>query len=757
MKASGIGGQALMEGVMMKNGSKYACAVRKPDGEIIVDVQETHAIADKCKVFKWPIIRGAITFIDSMCIGVKTLTWSASFFDEDEAELKKKKEAEKKAKEKGATDEQLAAKAKRQEGLFLFGTVAISIVLAVGIFMILPYFLSMFLKKFISSPALLALCEGLIRIMLFVGYVAAISCMKDIRRVFMYHGAEHKSINCVEQGYELTVNNVRKCSREHKRCGTSFLLIVMVISVVFFVFIRAESTWLMVLIRLLLIPVIAGISYEFIRLAGTSENKVVAFLSKPGLALQNFTTREPDDSMIECAIASVEAVFDWRKYQEEAKQEQENAERAKESSLERRRRERSEETKKNYDEAKNDVVMNPDDEDFDLDAAIAAAVEKRKAARLAEYEKAQREAAGITEEDTVTEQVEEQPEDVSEESLEKVENGKPAETAEGKENTEKTVSEENEKRNNSTNVEPSNNAGNNKNETKNQNGNSHKKNNQKKGSNKAEARKQVMAKRQEEAAENAAKKAEENVRKAEEEKIAKAEAEAKKNAEAVKKAEAEKAAEAAKKVENEKKATEAKAEAAKKAAEEAAEEAAMKAAEEAAKVVETAKKEAKETEKAADNAEKTAKKDKGFNSGRYVPNNNSKPAPVKKEEPEDDGEFAGNEKMNSYFKRPERKDTPKKGSEMSGYYTSTNRNNVYVQTLDSISTPDDEPEDDEVLNALDRFFVGRKNEKKEEPQKAEENKSEEKKTEAQKAEKEQEPVKKNDKGSSGKSKKKNKK
>ncbi len=673
MKASGIGGQALMEGVMMKNGNKYACAVRKPDGEIIVDVQETHAIADKCKVFKWPIIRGAITFVDSMIIGVKTLTWSASFFEEDEAELKKKKEAEKKAREKGATDEQLAAKAKRQEGLFLFGTVAISIVLAVGIFMILPYFLSMFLKKFITSPALLALCEGLIRILLFVGYVAAISCMKDIRRVFMYHGAEHKSINCVEQGFELTVNNVRKCSREHKRCGTSFLLIVMVISVVFFVFIRADAVWLMVLIRLLLIPVIAGISYEFIRLAGTSDNKVVAFLSKPGLALQNFTTREPDDSMIECAIASVEAVFDWRKYQEEAKQEQKDAELAKESSLERRRRERSEETKKNYDEAKNDVVMNPEDEDFDLDAAIAAAVEKRKAARMAEYEKAQREAAGIAEE------AEEKPSG-NEEAKEKPEDKKEALTkdsvetdttedkkAEDKKAEDKKASVKQDKNNKGadelkekndiktkeeTTVEPSNDKKNEKNSSNGQGKASHKKNDRKNDSKKFESKKNGAVNKSEETAEKPADKTSEKP--------------------------------------------------ADKASEKPEDKAAGKSEE----------KTGRSPEKAAEKQEKkedSVKKDKGFNSGRYVPGS-SKPAAAKKEEPEDDGEFSGSEKMNGYFKRPERKDTPKKGSEMSGLYTNTNRNNVYVQTLDSISTPDDEPEDDEVLNALDRFFVGRKKE-----------------------------------------------
>ena len=197
------------------------------------------------------------------------------------------------------------------------GTVAFSIVLAVAIFMILPYYISVFFQKFTDSYMLIAVLEGLIRLAIFIGYVAAISLMPDIKRVFMYHGAEHKCINCIEHGMELNVENVRKSSRQHKRCGTSFLLIVMLISIVFFLFIRVDSRILQLVLRLLLIPVIAGVSYEFIRLAGRYDNRLVNILSKPGLWMQKMTTREPDDEMIEVGIASVEAVFDWRKWQKE--------------------------------------------------------------------------------------------------------------------------------------------------------------------------------------------------------------------------------------------------------------------------------------------------------------------------------------------------------------------------------------------------------------------------------------------------------
>lgn len=301
MKASGIGGQAVMEGVMMKNGDKYAVAVRKPDKDIVVDVQDYKSLTSRVRFFGLPIIRGVVAFIESMYIGVKTLTYSADFYEEDV---------------KPAVKPGQEAKSKTKDNLIMAGTVCLSIVLAIALFMMLPYFASRLLSSVIESEMLLALCEGVFRVVLFIGYIVAISCMRDIKRVFMYHGAEHKSINCIEHGLELTVENVRRQSREHKRCGTSFLLIVMVISVLFFMFIRFDNAWLRIGSRLFLIPVIAGISYEFIKLAGRSENPVVVALSKPGLLLQKLTTAEPDDSMIEVAIMSVEAVFDWKEFLE---------------------------------------------------------------------------------------------------------------------------------------------------------------------------------------------------------------------------------------------------------------------------------------------------------------------------------------------------------------------------------------------------------------------------------------------------------
>ena len=314
MRYSGIGGQAVMEGVMMKNQDKYAVAVRKPDHEIVVEVSEYSGIMKDKKIKNMPIFRGVFNFIDSLVLGMKTLTFSASFFEEEEEVEKKKQLSEEERKKQ-------EQKAKKQESAMMGGTVALSVVLAVGIFMLLPYYISIFFGKFISSGWLVALLEGVIRLAVFVGYVAAISMMKDIRRVYMYHGAEHKCINCIEHGMELNVENVRKSSRLHKRCGTSFLLIVMLISIVFFMFIRVDSPVLKVVLRVLLVPVIAGVSYEFIRLAGRSDNAVVNLLSKPGLWLQGLTTREPDDEMIEVGIASVEAVFDWKPYVEEIQRE----------------------------------------------------------------------------------------------------------------------------------------------------------------------------------------------------------------------------------------------------------------------------------------------------------------------------------------------------------------------------------------------------------------------------------------------------
>ncbi len=300
MKSSGIGGQAVIEGVMMKNKDKYAVAVRKPDNEIEVMVKESKSISEKYKILKLPIIRGVVNFVESLVTGMGTLTYSASFYDEeDEKEKKKPKDPEKE---------------KRQESLIMAGTVALSIVMAVAIFMIAPYYLSRLFSMFIKNETVLILLEGVIRLTIFIVYVKLISLMEDIKRVFMYHGAEHKCINCIEHGLELNVENVMKSSKEHKRCGTSFLLIVMCISIIFFMFIRVDSPLLKVFLRVLLVPVIAGVSYEVLKRAGNSDSKLMDIISRPGLMLQHLTTKEPDESMVEVAIASVEAVFDWRAY-----------------------------------------------------------------------------------------------------------------------------------------------------------------------------------------------------------------------------------------------------------------------------------------------------------------------------------------------------------------------------------------------------------------------------------------------------------
>lgn len=302
MKSSNIGGQAVLEGVMMKNGDQYAVAVRKPDGEIALQKEVYDGIVKWKKLTKIPFVRGIFSFVDSLVLGMKTLSYSASFFEEEEEEELTEKEA---------------AKKEKRENLIMGITMACSVVIAVAIFMVLPYLLSNLLKPFVPGRFARTVIEGIVRIVLFIVYILLISKMKDIQRVFMYHGAEHKCINCIEHGMDLTVENVRKSSKQHKRCGTSFLFFVLFVSIIVCFFITTESPVLRVLLRIALLPVIAGISYEIIQLAGNTEHPVVELLSKPGLALQNLTTKEPDDDMIEVAICSVEAVFDWKKYQKE--------------------------------------------------------------------------------------------------------------------------------------------------------------------------------------------------------------------------------------------------------------------------------------------------------------------------------------------------------------------------------------------------------------------------------------------------------
>lgn len=303
MKSSNIGGQAVLEGIMMKNGDQYAVAVRKPDKDIAIDVQLYKSIIPWKALTKIPFVRGIFNFVDSMVLGMKTLMYSASFYEdeEDTQEL---------------TDEALAKKEKTDQFIMNI-TMVFSVLLAVGIFMVLPYFLSGFMRNYVTSRWAVTILEGGIRLVIFLGYILLVSRMKDIQRTFMYHGAEHKCINCIEHGLELNLENVRNSSKQHKRCGTSFLFFVMIVSIIVCFFITAESQMMRIILRIALLPLIAGISYEIIKLAGNSENIIVNLLSRPGMWVQNLTTKEPEDDMIEVAIVAVEAVFDWKVYLEE--------------------------------------------------------------------------------------------------------------------------------------------------------------------------------------------------------------------------------------------------------------------------------------------------------------------------------------------------------------------------------------------------------------------------------------------------------
>lgn len=303
MKYSGIGGQAVIEGIMMMNRNDYAVAVRKPDQEIEVKRDRYISITQKVKLFSLPFVRGVFRFADSMIVGMKTLTYSASFFEDDEDS------------EPGKIEQFLnRVLGEKLESALMALVMVLSFVMAIGIFMLLPLFIAGLFSSVIESERLMAVLEGIIRILIFIAYIKLVSRMEDIRRTFMYHGAEHKCINCVEHGLPLTVENVRNSSKEHKRCGTSFILIVMVISILFFMVVRVDNVWMRFASRIVLVPVIAGVSYEILQLAGRSNSKFMDLVSRPGMWMQGLTTKEPDDSMIEVAIAATEAVFDWKAY-----------------------------------------------------------------------------------------------------------------------------------------------------------------------------------------------------------------------------------------------------------------------------------------------------------------------------------------------------------------------------------------------------------------------------------------------------------
>lgn len=303
MKYSGIGGQAVIEGIMMKNAQQYAVAVRKPDGEIAIQKERYVSLPEKYPLLGLPFIRGVFALADSMVLGMRSLKYSAGFFEDDEG-----------SRPSGFELWLQKTFGDKAEAVIMNAAMAFSMLAAIAIFMLLPMFLGGLARRFIDNHYIIAILEGMIRIGIFIGYILFISRMEDIRRTFMYHGAEHKCISCIENGLELNVDNVMKCSKEHKRCGTSFLIIVMLISILFFMVIRVESIPLRMLSRIVLIPAIAGVSYEFLRIAGRSDAWLVNILSRPGMWMQGLTTKEPTRDMVEVAIKAVEAVFDWKSY-----------------------------------------------------------------------------------------------------------------------------------------------------------------------------------------------------------------------------------------------------------------------------------------------------------------------------------------------------------------------------------------------------------------------------------------------------------
>lgn len=298
-----IGGSAVMEGVMMRGPKKIATAVRKPDGEIALDIREVSQLVTKYRVNKIPIVRGVFSFFDSMICSIRSLMWSAEFFEVEGEESKESK-----------FDKWLENKfGDKIKDIVIYFSLFVSLVFSIGLFFILPNLVTGFAGKFIESNALKTLIEGIIRIGIFLGYVLLVSQMEDIKRVFQYHGAEHKTIFCYEAGLELTPENARSMPRLHPRCGTSFLVFVMIISIIMFSFISWDNMWIRLGLRLLLLPVIAGLSYEVIRWAGKSKSKIVCAISRPGMWLQKITTREPDDSQLEVAIKSMQAVLTGNK------------------------------------------------------------------------------------------------------------------------------------------------------------------------------------------------------------------------------------------------------------------------------------------------------------------------------------------------------------------------------------------------------------------------------------------------------------
>ena len=298
-----IGGQAVIEGVMMRGKKMYAMAVRTPDGTLAVEKKDIDDVFSRYKIFKYPIFRGIASFIQSLIIGTKIIMRSTQLAGlEEETEENTEPSKFEKALQKMFGD--------KLTDVLIYISVAVSLVFSIGLFFVLPVFIGSLLRPILPGTWALGIAEGLIRIAIFLLYLFLVSRMKEIKRVFQYHGAEHKTINCFEHGEELTVENVKKYTRLHKRCGTSFLLIVMIISMVVFFFIRTDTIWLRLVSHILLVPFVAGISYEVIRWAGRSDSPVVKIVSAPGLCLQKITTAEPDGSQIEAAIAAMKGVLE---------------------------------------------------------------------------------------------------------------------------------------------------------------------------------------------------------------------------------------------------------------------------------------------------------------------------------------------------------------------------------------------------------------------------------------------------------------
>jgi uncharacterized protein YqhQ len=292
IKPKAVGGQAVIEGVMMKGADSIAIAVRKPDGEIALKKQELKS--NRKSISKIPILRGVFAFFDSMVLGVQSLMYSAEFYEDEDPKAKDKKP--------NALD-------KFMEANFIWISVLLSMTFTILLFILLPTVIVDFFERWVSNTISLNLIEGLVRISIFVAYITAISGMKDIKRVFEYHGAEHKTIFCYEHGQELTVENVKKHGRLHPRCGTSFLFIVMIVSILMFSMFEWSSLFYRIVVRLALLPVVAGISFELIKWAGRSQSRIACIMSKPGMWLQKITTREPDDSQIEVAIEALKNVL----------------------------------------------------------------------------------------------------------------------------------------------------------------------------------------------------------------------------------------------------------------------------------------------------------------------------------------------------------------------------------------------------------------------------------------------------------------